>query len=124
MARPTSGGVRASAGEGSGRVAVVSDDPTSDPQARARPAILLAAPPPINPIDDVGSEMFYGGSQKSASLAQRYKAVAEKWGCCFLDVAALIKVDAADGIHYSEASHRALGKAMADHVLNSRQLAI
>jgi len=88
------------------------------------PAILLAAPPPINPLDEVGAEMFHGGRQKSASLAQRYKAVAEKWGCGFLDVGARIEVDATDGIHYSEASHRTLGKAMAEQVLNSRPLAI
>ena len=85
------------------------------------PAILLAAPPSINPLDDTGSEMFYGGKQKSASLAQRYKAVAEKWGCGFLDVGAVINVDATDGIHYSEASHRTLGNTVADQVLNSRQ---
>ena len=88
------------------------------------PAILLAAPPPINPLDDIGSEMFFGGNQKSATLAPRCKAVAEKWNCGFLDVGAVINVDAIDGIHYSEASHRTLGNAMADHVLNSRQLAI
>ena len=88
------------------------------------PAILLAAPPSINPLDDTGSEMFYGGKQKSASLAQRYKAVAEKWGCGFLDVGAVIEVDATDGIHYSEASHRILGNVMADHVLNSGLLVI
>ena len=83
------------------------------------PAILLAAPPPINPLDDEGSEMFCGGSQKSTSLAQRYKAVAKKWGCGFLDVGTVIAVDATDGIHYSEASHRTLGHAMAEHVLQA-----
>ena len=88
----------------------------------APPAIILAAPPPINPLDDVGLEMFYGGHEKSASLAQRYKAVAERWGCGFLDVGAVIAVDAADGIHYSEDAHRRLGYAMAEHVLNTRQL--
>ncbi len=80
------------------------------------PAILLAAPPPINPLDDVGAEMFFGGREKSAFLARRYAAVAEKWGCQFLDVGTVIAVDPADGVHYSEQSHRLLGEAMADRV--------
>ena len=88
------------------------------------PAILLAAPPPINPLDDNGSEMFCGGREKSASLAQRYAAVAEKWGCGFVDLGASIAVDPSDGIHYSESSHRLLGNALADRVLHGCQLAV
>ena len=82
------------------------------------PALLLAAPPPINPADDVGAEMFHGGRKKSAFLAQRYRAVAQKWGCAFFDVASVVSVDPADGIHYSAASHRALGNALAEQVLS------
>jgi lysophospholipase L1-like esterase len=82
------------------------------------PALLLAAPPPIAPSDEVGAEMFRGGREKSLALAQRYRAVAQKWGCGFFDVASVIAVDPADGIHYSEASHRALGDALAEQVLS------
>lgn len=81
------------------------------------PAILLAAPPLINPLGDEWAEMFSGGREKSASLARRYAAVAERQGCEFLDVATVIAVDPADGIHYSEESHRLLGNVMAEHVL-------
>ena len=88
------------------------------------PAILLVAPPPINPLDDEIAEMFRGGREKSLSLAPRYAAVAQKWGCGFLDLAGLITVDPADGIHYSASSQRTLGNALADHVLNGRLLAI
>lgn len=85
------------------------------------PAILLAAPPLINPRDDAGAEMFRGGREKSAALATRYAAVAEKWGCEFLDVTMVIAVDPADGIHYSAQSHDLLGNAMADRVLSRFQ---
>ena len=88
------------------------------------PAILLVAPPPINPLADEIAEMFRGGREKSLSLAPRYAAVAQKWGCGFLDLAGLITVDPADGIHYSASSQRTLGNALADHVLNGRLLAI
>ena len=82
------------------------------------PALLLAAPPPIAPSDEIGAEMFYGGREKSLALAQRYRAVAQKWGCGFFDVASVIAVDPADGIHYSETSHRALGDALAEQVVS------
>ena len=82
------------------------------------PAILLAAPPPINPQDDWGAEMFRGGQEKSLHLARRYAEMAEKSGCEFFDVSQFIAVDPADGVHYSESSHRLLGQAMAERVLS------
>lgn len=79
------------------------------------PAILLAAPPPIDPHGDE-EEMFRGGREKSLAFAARYAAVAEARGCHFLDVAQFIGVDLADGIHYSSDAHRKLGQAMRDVV--------
>lgn len=76
------------------------------------PAILLAAPPPIDPHGD-DEEMFRGGGDKSRSLASRFSAVAQRHGCAFLDVAACVAVDPGDGIHYSAEAHRTLGLVMA-----------
>ena len=79
------------------------------------PAILLAAPPPIDTHGEE-AEMFAGGREKSLVFAARYAAVAERCACSFIDVGQHIAVDAADGIHYSADAHRLLGLAMADVV--------
>ena len=78
------------------------------------PTILLAAPPPI--VLKPGEDMFLGGDAKSAAFAQAYAAVAQRNGCAFLDVARIVAVDELDGIHYSAASHRTLGLALAEQV--------
>jgi lysophospholipase L1-like esterase len=79
------------------------------------PAILLAAPPPVDPKDDL-AEMFSGSKEKSVGLAQRYAEVAARCGCGLLDVGKIVAVDPRDGIHYSREAHRALGLAMASRV--------
>lgn len=79
------------------------------------PAILLAAPPPVDPQADL-AEMFSGGAKKSVSLARRYAEVAERTGCVFLDVGQIVAVDPADGIHYSAEAHLQLGSALATQV--------
>ena len=84
------------------------------------PAILLAAPPPVAPKDDL-AEMFAGAEQKSASLAQRYAQIAQRNACAFVDLAQVVAVDPADGIHYSEESHRQLGIALANRVRSLAQ---
>lgn len=86
------------------------------------PEILLAAPPPINPLDEIGAEMFLGGREKSISLARHYKAIADRCGCTFFDVSACIEVDETDGIHYSSKSHNILGNAIADKVLSIERI--
>jgi lysophospholipase L1-like esterase len=75
------------------------------------PSILLAAPPPIDPREDL-AEMFQGGQEKSKRFAERYAKVAERSGCAFLDVSKVIAVDPTDGIHYSTQAHNQLGAAM------------
>lgn len=80
------------------------------------PAILLAAPPPVQLHDDL-AEMFAGAREKSLVLAQRYAELAERTGCAFIDVGRIIAVDPADGLHYSAETHRRLGEAFAERVL-------
>ena len=79
------------------------------------PAVLLAAPPPVDPKDDA-AEMFAGAREKSAGLARRYSEVAERCSCRLINVGEIIAVDPADGIHYSRVAHRLLGLAMAARV--------
>ena len=79
------------------------------------PAILLAAPPPVDPKDDA-AEMFAGAREKSIDLGRRYAEVAKRCNCHLIDVGKIIGVDPADGIHYSREAHRLLGLAMASRV--------
>jgi lysophospholipase L1-like esterase len=76
------------------------------------PAVLLMAPPPVDPRDDL-DEMFLGARQKSLHFASRYAALAQLYGCIYFDVSQVIAVDPIDGIHYSALAHVALGKAVA-----------
>lgn len=48
-----------------------------EPRGNA-PAILLAAPPPVDPKDDA-AEMFARSKEKSVDLARRYVEVAALW---------------------------------------------
>lgn len=79
------------------------------------PAVLLAAPPPVDPKDDA-AEMFAGAREKSTGFAWRYSEVAERCNCSLINVGEIIAVDPADGIHYSREAHRMLGLAMAARV--------
>ena len=96
------------------RVWAVVGDPRGGADGRA-PAVLLAAPPPVDPKDDA-AEMFAGAREKSVGLARRYSEVAERCNCRLINVGEIIAVDPDDGIHYSREAHRLLGLAMAARV--------
>lgn len=81
------------------------------------PAILLAVPPPVAPVDEF-SEMFFGAEEKSKKLAKYYFEIAQRFHCAYLDVGQIITIDPKDGIHFSAQSHQMLGNVMADMVLS------
>lgn len=81
------------------------------PEGRA-PAILLIAPPPVLEVGRL-AQMFRGGAAKSAGLAAAYQAVAKVQGIGFLDAGSVITSSPLDGIHFDEAAHAALGRAVA-----------
>jgi hypothetical protein len=57
--------------------------------------------------------MFENATEKSRHLAGHYQAVAEQFGCAFLDTATVIVSSDLDGIHWDESEHRKLGQAVA-----------
>ena len=81
------------------------------------PKVLLIAPHPTRP--DIG-ELLYGENfgpdayRKSCELGEKYRAIAEKKGCGFIDCAELhFELNAMDGLHYSRADHARLADAAA-----------
>lgn len=76
--------------------------------------VILAAPAPIKaPTDEMFNEESVKKSQEAAAM---YREVAEQWGCLFFDAGTVVKELGADGIHFTEAGHEALGKAFAEFV--------
>lgn len=76
------------------------------------PKVLLIAPPPIREIGWLAGH-FAGGAAISDHLGPAYAAVADRWGCTFLDAKGVAEVDPVDGVHLTEAGHAALGAAVA-----------
>ena len=77
------------------------------------PKVLL-----ISPIR-IKASSFYPHlfSEKEAAKSQgfpaAYEAVAERYGCAWLDAAALAQPDPADGVHLDAEGHKALAEAVA-----------
>ena len=79
------------------------------------PKILLIAPVPILEIGWL-SESLAGAAAKSQALSEKIADLAAREGTGFLDAATVAEVDPGDGLHLTEASHRALGIAVAKAV--------
>jgi lysophospholipase L1-like esterase len=77
--------------------------------------ILLICPPPVQEVGPIKGE-FYGGAARSRALAPLYAALAAARGCAFLDAGTLIATSPIDGVHFDEAAHLVLGKAVAQVV--------
>ncbi|MBX6322176.1 MAG: SGNH/GDSL hydrolase family protein [Rhodospirillaceae bacterium] len=82
------------------------------------PRALLVCPPPViwtGPWKD----SFVGSEEKSRALPAHYAAVASAKGALFLDAGTLIASSPVDGIHFDEAAHAALGRAVAQTLLGA-----
>ena len=81
------------------------------------PQVLVVAPPPLAPIRDPWFAMlFAGGQEKSAELAEAYRALAAFSGVGFFDAGSVITTDGVDGVHFSEQNNLDLGEALAVEV--------
>lgn len=77
--------------------------------------ILLICPPPVVEVGPIATE-FWGGAARSQALPPLYEALARSRGVGYLDAGKVISVSPVDGVHYDEAAHAALGKAVAGAV--------
>lgn len=76
------------------------------------PKILLISPPAVQEIGTF-AEMFRGAEEKCRRLATEIEAAAERVDAAFFDAARVIETDPLDGVHFSEAAHGSLGRAVA-----------
>ena len=88
---------------------------------REKPNILILAPFPIDPAYESAFEaqsMGKGCSEKSKELAERYKTLAEKFHCHFLDVGSIpgIEVYPTDYLHLTKKSHQILAEVLAKKI--------
>ncbi len=83
----------------------------------ASPDVLLVCPPPLGPMTHF-AEMFAGGHDKSHALAPLFAQAAAVAGAGFLDAGTHIASDGADGLHWTAATQRRLGAAVAESVRN------
>lgn len=83
---------------------------------RREPNILLLSPPPIDPAMD-GLEccrcMGRGCPEKSRELAARYRELAARLGCRFLDAGESSELSPADWMHLTRRGHRLLAERLA-----------
>lgn len=77
------------------------------------PGVLVICPPPIEEVGDFFGPMFAGGKEKSLGLRREFERLAKERSVPVLFAADVLKADPKDGIHYSAASHAALGKHVA-----------
>jgi lysophospholipase L1-like esterase len=79
------------------------------------PSILLVSPPPIIEAGCLEG-MFEGGEAKSRTLSKHHVRVAKDLGCRHLDAGRIINTSPLDGVHFDEAAHEALGRAIAAEI--------
>lgn len=77
--------------------------------------ILLICPPPVLEQGPIKNE-FFGARARSLALPPLYRALADNYGCGYLDAGEVIAVSPIDGVHYDEAAHHTLGQAVAKAV--------
>lgn len=77
--------------------------------------ILLICPPPVVETGPIRLE-FWGGAARSQALAPLYADLARSRGIGFLDAGQVIAVSPIDGVHFDEAAHAKLGRAVADAI--------
>lgn len=82
---------------------------------RRMPAILIVSPPPMREVDWLAAK-FIGGAEKSQGLGAALRRSAERLNTAFLDACEHIAVSPIDGLHYDEATHETLGRAITEAV--------
>ena len=80
--------------------------------------ILIAAPIVVQPT--LTGEYLYGFSEvstgKSAMLPALYSAIADRYGVAFVDISAVAKPGALDGVHLDPQGHASVASAMEQRI--------
>lgn len=81
------------------------------------PEIILISPPEIG--EGIAESPFFGAFKESAvsrsrEFPERYRRVAEKFGCIFFNAADYVKASEEDSLHLTEGGHKKLADALAE----------
>ena len=82
-----------------------------------KPQILLVAPPKMG--ENLAGSVYYGMFDESSAaliraLPARFRTLAEKYGCAFVDGSAVTAAKCSDQIHLTAEEHAVLGRLIAD----------
>ena len=82
-----------------------------------KPQILLVAPPKMG--ENLTDSVYYGMFDESSAaliraLPARFRTLAEKYGCAFVDGSAVTAAKCSDQIHLTAEEHAVLGRLIAD----------
>lgn len=88
-------------------------------QASGRVDKILLVCPPKCLERGVLAQVFAGAEARSEGLAAEMAREAASKGVAFFDAGTVIDSDPLDGVHFSAAGHRALGRAMAEQVASA-----
>ena len=82
-----------------------------------KPQILLVAPPKMG--NNLADSVYYGMFDESSAaliraLPARFRTLAEKYGCAFVDGSAVTAAKCSDQIHLTAEEHAVLGRLIAD----------
>ena len=82
-----------------------------------KPQILLVAPPKMG--ENLAASVYYGMFDESSAaliraLPARFRTLAEKYGCAFVDGSAVTAAKCSDQIHLTAEEHAVLGRLIAD----------
>ena len=84
-----------------------------------KPQILLVAPPKMG--ENLADSVYYGMFDESSAaliraLPARFRMLAEKYGCAFVDGSAVTAAKCSDQIHLTAEEHAVLGRLIADRL--------
>ncbi|MEM8571425.1 MAG: SGNH/GDSL hydrolase family protein [Pseudomonadota bacterium] len=99
---------------------IVQEDAGPGWYAYDTPAVMVISPPPLgDEIDPGAAEQFQDGNTKIAQLPAIYEAIAGAAGAHYFDAASVVqKSDVGpDGIHLLVSGNQALGRAVAEKVV-------
>ena len=81
------------------------------------PQVLVVSPPPLPPMPHPWFQLIFEGSQeKSAQLAEVYRAMTSFVKVPFFDAGSAISTDGVDGLHFTGQNNRDLGAALSEQV--------
>ena len=113
--KPYFGARAQSIADGTGRLVDMVQKSSFGPGGSA-PKVLLISPIRIEPSTFYDYLFGEVEAAKSHGFPVAYKAVADRFGCAFLDAAKLAEPDPADGVHLDAEGHKALAEAVAAKV--------